>query len=67
MKSVLLFFFFSNSVSSINFMYSILMVSLNFNNQKHLKFIDFIYKKIFCYFFYYYFFLNTVYLHFSGK
>ncbi len=31
-----------NSLFSVNFQNSILMVSLNFNNQKHLWVIDFI-------------------------
>ncbi len=55
MKSVLFKLFFHY------FLDSILMVPLNFNNQKHLQLIDFILKKLF--------FLsrNTAHLHFSPK
>ncbi len=38
---------------SINFLDSTLMDSLKFNNQKHLKIIDFIKKKLFYLFFFF--------------
>ncbi len=67
MKSVL----FPNSFFSILiFLYSVLMVPLNFNNQKHLQLIDFIFLKK-CFFFRKIqksvFFRNTAHLNFSPK
>ncbi len=53
--------FLPNSAFSLNILGSIWMVSLNFNYQKHLKLIDFIY--IYCIYkklYYGIFFRNTV-------